>query len=142
MNHHKLPHWAHQWQYCEIWYFVVNSNVRKNLFSLVYIFTSPSKRNEYQVKLNLGHMIKSWLWSWLAPPRHQLGKFHHVAWSRQAAMILRTSTHLFCKRLNIKGLMLLKGWSIFEIYSDWTQACLIYTVWSTTANVRLSLRSS
>ena len=117
--------------YCKIWYFVVNSNVGKNLFSFVYIFTSPSKRNKYQVKHILGRMIKSWLWSWLAPPRHQLGKFHHVAWSSQAAMILRTSTHLFCKGLNIKGLMLLKGLSILEIYSDWTQACLIYIVWST-----------
>ncbi len=117
--------------YCKIWYFVVNSNVRKNLFSFVYMFTSPSKRNEYQVKHILGRMIKSRFWSWLAPPRHQLVKFHHVTWSHQAAMILRTSTHLFCKGLNIKGLMSLKGLSIFEIYSDWTQACLIYIVRST-----------
>ncbi len=116
--------------YCKIWYFVVNSNVEKNLFSFVYIFTFPSKRNEYRVKHILGRMINSWLWSWLAPRQHQLGKFHHVAWSHQAAMILRTSTRLFCKGLNIKGLLLM-GLSIFEIYSDWTQACLIYTIWLT-----------
>ena len=116
--------------YCKIWYFVVNSNVGKNLFSFVYISTSPSRRNEYQVKHILGRMIKSWLWSWLAPPWHQLGKFLHATWSRQAAMILRTSTRLFSKGLNIKGQMLLKGLSKFEIHWNWTQACLIYIVWS------------
>ena len=97
----------------------------------IYFHFPPSRRNEYQAKHILGRMIKSWSWSWLAPPQHQLGKFHHVAWSHQAAMILRASTLLFCKGLNIKGLMLLKGLSILEIYSDWTQACLIYMVWST-----------
>ena len=117
--------------YCKIWYFVVNSNVGKNWFAFAYIFSSPSKRNESQVKHILGCMIKSWLWSWLAPPRHQLVKFHHVTWSHQAAMILRTSARLFCKGLNIKRPMLLNALSILEIYSDWTQACLIYIVWST-----------
>ena len=104
---------------------------RKELILFCIYFHFPSKRNEYQVKHILGRMIKSWLWSWLAPPWHQLGKFQHVAWSCQAAMILRTGTHPFWKGLHIKVLMLLKGWSILEIYSDWTQACLIYIVWST-----------
>ena len=35
------------------------------------------------------------------------------------------------KGLNIKASMLLKGSSLFEIHSNWTQACLIYYVWST-----------
>jgi hypothetical protein len=95
----------------------------------IYFHFPPSRRNEYQVKQFLRHMIKSWFWSWLAPPRHQLGKFHRVAWSCQAAMILRMGTRPFWKGLHIKVLMLLKGSSIFEIHSNWTQACLIYIIW-------------
>jgi len=34
------------------------------------------------------------------------------------------------KGLNIKASMLLKGLSLFEIHSNWTQACLISYVWS------------
>ncbi len=117
--------------YCKIWYFVFNSNFGKNLFSFVYFFSAPSKRNEYQVKHILGRMIKSWFGSWLAPPRHQLVKFDHVTLSQKAAMILRMSTRLFCKALDIKKADVVEGLSILEIYSDWTQACLIYTVSST-----------
>ncbi len=101
-------------------------------YSLLYIFSLPlSKRYEYQVKHILSRMIKPWFGSWLAPPRHQLIKFHHVTWTHQAAMILRMSTHLFCKGLNIKRADVVEGLSILEIYSDWMLACLIYTVWST-----------
>ncbi len=116
--------------YRKIWYFVVNSIVGKSLFSFVYISIPPSIRNEHQVKHILGRMIHSWSQSWVAHLRHQLGKCHHVMLSRWAAMILRTGTRLFERGLNIKASMLQKGLSLFEIHSNWTQACLISYIWS------------
>ncbi len=104
----------------------------KRTYSLLCIFSLPPQK-ETSIKSSTFYVA----WSShdfdhaLLLHDTKLVNFHHVTWSHQAAMILRMSTGLFCKGLNIKGLMLLKGLSILEIYSDWMQACLIYIVWST-----------
>ncbi len=76
--------------------------------SLLYIFplSTPNKKRVSSQHI-LGHRINSWLWSWVAHPRHQLVKFHHVMLSRWAAMILRTGTRSF-ERCCWKGYHYLK----------------------------------
>jgi hypothetical protein len=39
-----MHNWTGLWMYSKNWYFVVNSNVGKGLFSFVYILSSPSKK--------------------------------------------------------------------------------------------------
>ncbi len=48
---------------------------------------------------------------------------------------------LLWKGLHIKALMLLKGLSLFEIHSNWTQACLILYVWSILQNLWIKVES-
>ena len=102
---------------------------RKELILFCIYFHFPLEKKWVSSQAHFRSHDQDLFWSCGDPPWP--GNFHHVTWSHQAAMILRMSTRLFYKRLNIKGLMLLKGLSILEIYSDWTQACLIYIVWST-----------
>ena len=108
---------------------------RKELILFVYIFTPPLKKKWVSSQAHFrSHdqlMIMIMSCSSMTP-----------TWKIPSCDIVTLSSNhienwysLLWKGLHIKASMLLKGLSLFEIHSNWSQACLILYVWSILQNL-------